>query len=140
MWDVHAHGGVLLMVGLGERAILRCKLGAEKKQDVFLKRKNRAMTPILNGTGPLYKKCDLNTLLFHLNPFRPTFLFKKASTKTFERPATPCSQPINARSPASQLDLRLPIPQAIHPFYCTATDSRTAEQPPLPTVTHHYGA
>ena len=81
LWDVHAHGGVLIMVGLGERAILRCTLGAEKKQDVFLKRKNRAMTPILNGTGPLFKKRDLNTLLFHLNPFRPNFLFKKASTK-----------------------------------------------------------
>ena len=25
MWDVHANGEVLIMVGLGERAILRCK-------------------------------------------------------------------------------------------------------------------
>ena len=28
MWDMHANGGVLIMVGLGIRAILRCK-GAE---------------------------------------------------------------------------------------------------------------
>ena len=27
MWDVHANGGVLIMVGLGERAILRCIRG-----------------------------------------------------------------------------------------------------------------
>ena len=27
MWDVHANGGVLIMVGLGERAILRCERG-----------------------------------------------------------------------------------------------------------------
>ena len=35
MWDVHADGGVLIMVGLGERAILRCKLVAEKKTSGF---------------------------------------------------------------------------------------------------------
>ena len=42
------------------------------------------MTPKLVGFGPLFKKCDLNTLTFHLNPFRPTFLFKKATTKTLK--------------------------------------------------------
>ena len=30
MRDVHANGGVLIMVGLGERAIVTCKLVAEK--------------------------------------------------------------------------------------------------------------
>ena len=78
--DLHANGGVVIMVGLGERAILRCKLVAEKNEG-FLKRENHAMTPKLVGFGPLFKKCDLNTLTFHLNPFRPTFLFKKAPTK-----------------------------------------------------------
>ena len=46
-----------------------------------LKQKNRAMAPKLKGTGPLFKKCALDTLSFHLYPFRPTFLFKKAPTK-----------------------------------------------------------
>ena len=39
MWDVHAHGGLLIMVGLGERAFLRCKLVAEKNSTVFLNEK-----------------------------------------------------------------------------------------------------
>ena len=40
------------------------------------------MTPKLKGTSPLFKKCALGTITFHLNPFRATFLFKKAPTKT----------------------------------------------------------
>ena len=39
------------------------------------------MTPKLKGTCPPFTKCALNTLTFHLNPYRPTFLFKKAPTK-----------------------------------------------------------
>ena len=39
------------------------------------------MAPKLKGTGPLFKKCALDTLSSHLYPFRPTFLFKKAPTK-----------------------------------------------------------
>ena len=38
------------------------------------------MTPKLKGTSPLFKKCALGTITFHLNPFRATFLFKKAPT------------------------------------------------------------
>ena len=39
------------------------------------------MTPKLKATSPLFKKCALDTLTFHLNPFRATFLLKKAPTK-----------------------------------------------------------
>ena len=39
------------------------------------------MTPNFKGGGPLFNKCGLDTLTFHLNPFWPTFLFKKAPTK-----------------------------------------------------------
>ena len=35
MWNVHAHGEVLLTVGLGERGILRCKWAKEKKDLLF---------------------------------------------------------------------------------------------------------
>ena len=38
------------------------------------------MTPKLKGTSPLFKKCALDTVTSHLNPFRATFLFKKAPT------------------------------------------------------------
>ena len=69
------------MVGLGERAILRCKCGCRKNLQVSLNRKNGAMTPKRKGTSPLFKKCALYTLTFRLNPFRATFLFKKAPTK-----------------------------------------------------------
>ena len=39
------------------------------------------VTAKLKVTSPLFKKCVLNTLTFHLNLVRPTFLFKKAPTK-----------------------------------------------------------
>ena len=46
------------------------------------------MTPKLKGTSPLLKKCALDTLILHFNPFRPSFLFKKAPTKTLEPKTT----------------------------------------------------
>ena len=66
---------------------------AEKKLQVVLNRKNGAMTPKLKGPSPLFKKCALlDTITFHLNPFRATFLFKKAPTKT--TPAVSADPPV----------------------------------------------
>ena len=58
------------------------------------------MTPKLKGTCPLFTKCALNTLAFHLNPYRPTFLSIQESSYKTPKPLNPSTpKPLNPSTP-----------------------------------------
>ena len=85
-----------------------------KKLQVLLKRKSRAMTPKLKGTSPLFKKCALDTVTLHLNPFRATFLFKKAPT-TSHKTCT-VESGLDAVPPSAIVFLRHEIELSVDPL------------------------